>query len=199
ADLVLLLQSYKPDPERVARLRAEMEEPVPAGDDADLLAVAWHKKALAAAELQELELRGEFLGKALEYAPRAKGVAPSGLGSYPRVRTEYADNLAATKSVTAALDSFAAFVADNEKGPPNGFLIHAHCQMTSYYLHLGDIERARASHARAEAIYKQLAKRPPLALLLPGWSKQIEITRGFLLRREGRIEEEERAFRRGGA
>jgi CHAT domain-containing protein len=194
ADLVLLLQSYQPDPERIARLRAAMDEAVPAGDDADVLAVAWHKKALAAGELQELERRGEFLDKALGYARRATATAPNGLGGYMRVRSEFADSLAATRGITAALDSTAEFLAESEKGPPSGFLIHAHCQMTGYYLHLGDIERARASHAKAEAIFKQLARRKQAALNLPAWSKQIEQTRGFLLRREGRIDEEERAF-----
>ena len=193
ADLVLLLQSYKPDAERIARLTAEMEAAVPAGDD-DLLAAAWHKKALAAGELQELERRGEFLENALAHARRARGANPSGVGSYARVRTEYADNLAAIRSVTAALDSTAEFVAESEKGPPNGFLIHAHCQMAGYYLHLGDIERARASLANAEAIYRQLAGRKQAALNLPSWGKQIENTRGFLLRRQGRIEDEERAY-----
>lgn len=194
ADLVLLLQSYKPDPERIARLRAEMEEAVPAGADADLLAIAWHKKALAAGELQELERRSEFLEKAVDHARRARASNPSGMGGYARVRTEYADSLAATRGATAALDSFAGFIAENDKRPPNGFLIHAHCQMAMYYLHLGDIARARASLARAEAIFRELARRKQAALNLPGWSRQIENASGFLSRREGRIEEEERAY-----
>ncbi len=194
ADLVLLLQSYKPDLVRVSRLRAAMEEPVPATDDRGQLAIAWHTKALAAGELHEIERRGEFLAKAIDYARGVKSANPSGVGSYLRVRSEYADNLALATSVTAALDSFTEFVADLEKAPPNGFLIHAYCQMAGYYLHLGNIERARADLGKAEAIFKQLAQRQRAALNLPSWSKQIETMRGAVLRREGRIEEEERAF-----
>ena len=194
ADLVLLLQSYKPDPERIDRLRAAMEEPLPATDDRGRLAIAWHVKALAAGELHEVERRSEFLAKAMENARGVKAENPSGLGSYPRVRSEYADNLALATGVTAALDSFAEFAADLEKGPPNGFLIHAYCQMAGYYLHLGDVERARTTLAKAEAIFKQLAQRQRAALNLPSWSKQIETARGGILRREGRLEEEERVF-----
>ncbi len=194
ADLVLLLQSYKPDPERIDRLRAAMEEALPATDDRSRLAIAWHVKALAAGELHEVERRGEFLTKAMENARGIKAENPSGLGSFPRVRSEYADNLALATGVTAALDSFAEFAADLEKGPPNGFLIHAYCQMTGYYLHLGDVERARTTLAKAEAIFKQLAQRQRAALNLPSWSKQIETARGGILRREGRLEEEERVF-----
>jgi CHAT domain-containing protein len=194
ADLVLLLQSYKPDPERIDRLRAAMEEPLPATDDRGRLAIAWHVKALAAGELHEVERRSEFLAKAMENARGVKAENPSGLGSYPRVRSEYADNLALATGVTAALDSFAEFAADLEKGPPNGFLIHAYCQMAGYYLHLGDVERARTTLAKAEAIFKQLAQRQRAALNLPSWSRQIEVARGGVLRREGRLEEEERAF-----
>lgn len=195
ADLVLLLQSYKPDPARIARLRVDMEAAVPVADDPHALAIAWHKKALAAGELQEIEHQGEFLAKALDYARRARDVAPNGIGGYLRVRSEYADNLSVTKGVTTALDSFAEFVAELEKARPGGFLIHAYCQTADYYLHLGDIERARAAHAKAQAIFEQLARRPQAALNLPAWSKQIESTRGLILRREGRIDEEERAFR----
>ena len=194
ADLVLLLQSYKPDPERIDRLRAAMEEALPATDDRSRLAISWHVKALAAGELHEVERRGEFLTKAMENARGIKAENPSGLGSFPRVRSEYADNLALATGVTAALDSFAEFAADLEKGPPNGFLIHAYCQMTGYYLHLGDVERARTTLAKAEAIFKQLAQRQRAALNLPSWSKQIETARGGILRREGRLEEEERVF-----
>lgn len=194
ADLVLLLQSYKPDPERVTRLRAAMEEPVAATGDRGQLAIAWHTKALAAGELHEVERRGEFLARAIENARGIKSDNPGGLGSYLRVRSEYADNLALATGVTAALDSFVEFAADLEKGPPNGFLIHAYCQMAGYYLHLGDIERARAVLGKAEAIFRQLAQRQRAAPNLPGWSRQIEVARGGILRREGRLEEEERAF-----
>ena len=193
ADLVLLLQSYKPDPERIAKLRAEMDAALPATEDAGLLAAAWHRKALAAGELQEPERHGEFLAKSLEYARLARDSNPNGVGGYVRVRSEYADSLMATRGLTAALDSFAEFLAENEKGTPNGFTIHIHCRMTGYYLHLGDIERAKASHAKAEAIYKRLAQRQRAALHLPGWAKQIESSRGFLMRRQGRLEEEELA------
>jgi CHAT domain-containing protein len=194
ADLVLLLQSYKPDPERVARQKAEMNQAVPEGGEPNELAIAWHQKALAAAELQELERRGEFLAKALEYARGTKSPNPSGVGAYLRVRSEYADNLSATRGVIAALDSFAEFAAGMEKGPPNGFLLHAYCQMVGYFLHLGDLDRARAVLGQAEAVFKRLAVRQNAALNLPSWSKQIETARALILRREGRIEDEEHAL-----
>ena len=194
ADLILLLQSYKPDPERVARLKAEMDQTVPEAGEHNELAIAWHQKALAAAELQELERRGEFLAKALEYARGTKSPNPSGVGAYLRVRSEYADNLSATRGVIAALESFAEFAAGIEKGPPNGFLLHAYCQMVGYYLHLGDLDHARGSLARAEAVFKRLAARQNAALNLPSWSRQIETSRGLILRREGRLEDEERAL-----
>ena len=76
ADLVLLLQSYKPDPERIDRIRVEMEAVVPAGAEPGLLAAAWHQKALAAGELQELDRRNEFLAKSIEYARLATGGTP---------------------------------------------------------------------------------------------------------------------------
>ena len=50
------------------------------------------------------------------------------------------------------------------------------------------VARVAVDHAR------RVAGRKQAALNLPAWGKQIENTRGFLLRRQGRIEDEERAY-----
>jgi len=194
ADLVLLLQSYKPDSARIARIRAAMDEPLPATEDSAQLAAAWHRKALAAGELQEPERRGVFLEQALRRARLAPPANPNGIGGYARVRTEFADSLLATRGVTAALDSYAEFLAEDGKDVAPGFLIHANCQMVGYYLHLGDLARAKAAHARAETVFRRVSGRPQAALNLPGWARQIESTRGGILRSEGHLDDEERAY-----
>ena len=115
SDLVLLLQSYLPDQERVHKLREEMDTPVPGTEDGATLAIAWHKKATAAMELQDLEKASGFLEKALGYARDAKISNQNQLGGYRRVRFDYAATLWAAKGLSAAVDSFLEFVAEIEK------------------------------------------------------------------------------------
>lgn len=195
ADLVLLLQSYTPDPERIARQREAMEAPVAEGGTPVERASAWHAKALAAAELHDFEKRGEFLARALEPARANRSVAQNGLGGYLRIRSELAANLLPLRGATESLDSYAEFAAELEKGPLNGFVVHANCQMAGLHLHLGDLDRARAALARAESAFRVLSTRSGRALDLAGWSRQIEVARGGVLRREGRLDEEERTYR----
>ena len=195
ADLVLLLQSYTPDPERIAELRAAMEAPVPEAGTPAALAVAWHTKAVAASELHDFARRAEFLARALEAARGARELPPNNLGGYLRIRSELAGNLLPLRGATESLDSFVDFAAELDKGPLNGFVVHANCQISGLYQHLGDLDRAAAALAKAEAAFRQLSNRRGVALNLAGWSRQIEVARGNLLRRQGRIEDEERAFR----
>lgn len=195
ADLVLLLQSYKPDPQRIASLREAMLAPVPESGEAAEIAMAWHAKSVAAGELHEFDRRAEFLGRALEPARAAKGLAQNNLGGYLRIRSELADTLIQTRGAAEALDSYLEFAAELAKGPINGFVIHAQCQISGLYQHIGDMDRARKALATAEAAFAQLSARRGRALDLSGWSRQIEAARGGLLRREGQIDAEERAYR----
>ena len=195
ADLVLLLQSYKPDAERVARLRAEADAPVAEGLPPAEAARAWHSKAIAAEALQDFARRGQFIERAIGASRAAGRMPPSQLGGLLRLRSDLADNLLREQGATAALDSYLALARDIEKSPFAGFVIRTHVQLAKLYLAVGDLERARASLARAEAVFKQRSQSPEAAPNLVGWSRMIEVARGVVLRAEGRIDEEERTFR----
>jgi hypothetical protein len=135
ADLVLLLQSYKPDPQRIAKLKAGMEEGPPTTTDQGQLAVAWHKKAMAAEELQEVEQRGEFLKKALHYARQSNAIEATAVGGLLRLRSEYSGNLSATNNLTDSIDSFVALASDIEKqGRNQGLLIPIYHHMISWVI-----------------------------------------------------------------
>ena len=194
ADLVLLLRSYQPDLERVRQSRTDMDAPLPQTEDAADLAIAWHKKALSAEELQEFERRTEYLEKALPYARRAQ-LEEVALGGNMRVRFEYAMSLWFSKSVAASQDSMLEFMAELEKMqrlPP--LLLTTYFHIITNYIHLGDLDNAQLTLAKADALYRNLARRPQLAMRLPHFSQLIETARGFLLSREGKLDEAERAY-----
>lgn len=194
ADLVLLLRSYQPDLERARKVRADMEVALPQTDDAATLAIAWHKKAQAAEELQEVEKRTEYLEKALPYARRSQ-LDEQALGGYLRVRQEYAMSLWFSRSVAAAQDSELELVAELEKANrPPGFQISISFHVINNYVHLGDLDNARLALAKADRLMRTVRMRPQTALLLPHWSHLTETARGFLLHHEGRLDEAERAY-----
>lgn len=194
ADLVLLLRSYQPDLERTRKVRADMEAALPQTEDAATLAIAWHKKAQAAEELQEVEKRTEYLEKALAYSRRAQ-LDEQALGGYLRVRQEYAMSLWFTKSVAAAQESELELLAEMEKNQRlPGFQVSISFHVVTNYVHLGDLDNARLALAKADGLLRNLRMRPQAALSLPHWSHLTEMARGFLLSREGKLDEAERAY-----
>jgi CHAT domain-containing protein len=194
ADLVLLLRSYKPDQQRVTELRTLLDEPVPGeGAPADL-ARAWHKKALIAEELQQIEKRTEYLGNALPYARQAN-LEELALGGLQRIRFEYATSLWYSKSVAASQESTLELALELEKSqrlPP--LLLTLYFHVITNYVHMGDLDNARLALGKADALYRQLSRRPQLAMRLPHFSSLLETARGFVLLREGKLEEAERAY-----
>ncbi|MDZ4074270.1 MAG: CHAT domain-containing protein, partial [Hylemonella sp.] len=194
ADLVLLLRSYKPDQQRVNELRTLLEEPVPGeGAPADL-ARAWHKKALIAEELQQIEKRTEYLENALPYARQAN-LEELALGGLQRIRFEYATSLWYSKSVAASQESTLELALELEKSqrlPP--LLLTLYFHVITNYVHLGDLDSARLALGKADALYRQLSRRPQLAMRLPHFSSLLETARGFVLLREGKLDEAERAY-----
>lgn len=194
ADLVLLLRSYQPDLERTRALRAALQAPVATPQEPAELARAWHQKALAAEELQDVDKRTEYLHQALAYAQQAQ-LDPLALGGAIRVRLEYANSLWFSKSVAASQASLLELVAELQKQPRAGpLLLTSYFHVIANYVHLGDLDSARSALARADQLYRNLATRPQLALRLPHFQQLIETARGFLLAHEGRLDEAERAY-----
>ncbi|MFN4351426.1 MAG: hypothetical protein ACK4F6_11525, partial [Hylemonella sp.] len=193
ADLVLLLRSYKPDPQRVNELRTLLDEPVPSeGTPADL-ARAWHKKSLIAEELQQVEKRTEYLEKALPYSQQSQ-LDPMALGGITRVRFDHAVSLWYSRSVAASQDSVLALASDLQREQQGPLLLTLSFHIISNYVHLGDLENARNAQGRADQLYRNLSSRPRLSARLPHFQQLLETARGFLLTHEGRLDEAERAY-----
>ncbi len=193
ADVVLLLRSYQPDTERIRTVRAAMDAAVPAGSDPVELARAWHKKALAAEDLQEFEKRTTFLEQALVYAQQTQ-LEPQALGGPVRVRFEHAISLWFSRSVAASQEKMLVLAEDLQKAQQGPLLLTSYFHIIANYVHLGDLENARNAMSRADQIYRTLSNRPRLASRLPHFQQLLETARGFLLTHEGRLDEAERSY-----
>lgn len=195
-DLTLALQSYGPDAERVRRLRQQMEVEVPPGLDPARAAFLWHTKANAAEELQEVDLRVQFLQQALSYASQLGDTGDGRMGSLRRIRSEWASALRPARGITASLDAQLVFAAELEGSTEQnlGWLVGVYAQIGQAYLQLGHLEQARAYLNRLTLALERLRNRRGAELRMPQWQRQTESLRGDILRAEGRLQEAEMAF-----
>lgn len=195
ADLVLLLQSYKPDVARIQKLRQEMDAAVPAVTDPSELAIAWHKKSIAADELQESDSRAVFLETAIGFAQQSTKSDQAELGGLIRLRFDQVASLATSQGLTAQIDAAVALADEIQASGQNlGFVMDLYGRLAIAYAQIGDIQSARAALEKMESIFRTLATRKKAILKVPNWADKLEGTRGFLLNNEGKLDEAERAY-----
>jgi CHAT domain-containing protein/tetratricopeptide (TPR) repeat protein len=193
ADLVLLLQSYKPDLARVQRLRADMLTEPAATADAATLAVTWHKKALAAEELQEVELRQQYLATAIDYAQKANGTNLTDVGGLVRLKVEFSGHQSKAVGITAMLDGSLQLAQELEgTNQAPGQLIGIYQKIINGYVHLGDVSAARQVLTKMENLLNRLASKRGRALYVSLWTNKVESSRAVILMNEGKPAEAER-------
>lgn len=195
-DLTTLLKSYRPDAQRIARLRSVLEAPLAPGQGAAQMAVALHTQANAAEELQEVELRVQLLEAALGHANQVPDAADGQVGGKRRIRFELAAALRPAQGVAASLDSCLAFASDLEssKDQSLGWLVGLYQHIAKNYVLLGDVDKARSYLGRLDQALVQLGRRKGNALRMPNWQRQAESIRGEVLLAQGRLGEAESAF-----
>jgi CHAT domain-containing protein len=195
-DLLLLLKSYQPDVARIHKLREELARPVPESGIPAELALAWHSKAIVAEQLQEVELRHDYLTKALQYARAAQGDSSGAMGSYLRIRYELAGAKRSAKGIIAALDSYLEFAReiDNRGAHTRGWQFNIAEKLASGYMQLGDLENAKKSLSQMQSIFNVLINQRGKALHVTRWQQHLEATRGQLLHAQGREVESERSM-----
>lgn len=196
SDLTLLLQSYRPDAQRVTQLRKELDAPAPVGLDAARMAVMLHNKANAAEELQEVGLRVSLLEEALTYANQVSDGAEGQIGGKIRLRQEICSALRPARGVAASLDSCLAAASEMEARREQnlGFLVGVYRNVAQNYVNLGDLENARVYLGRIDQAVTQLARRPGNAVRMPNWLRQAESLRGDILAGQGKLSDAEAAY-----
>src|SRR5262249_26937054 len=151
-DITQLLDQYKPDPQRLARLRTALQAEPPASNDPAVLARFYHQRANAAEALGLARQRLDDLEKALPYAQRAKLPATSLGGDERRIVAELA-NTWGTFDYRKAIEYSERSLA-NPKFDVGYFLADT-TRIAKTYTALGDFAAAEKLIARAEERLKQ--------------------------------------------
>lgn len=194
ADVVQLLRSYRPDIERVTRLRAEMTAPVPPQGDPVDLAQAWHRKAIAAENLGEVQARHEHLLRALPYAEKSpSAVSMNEIGSLMRVREELAYATRDAIGFGAGVDAAVQFLGHYKI--EHGAVVSMRASgLANAYMGLGDMDRAQEALASAAGSANALMRSPASAYYSSIWWTVIEFARGRLLLQQGKAQESVRTL-----
>lgn len=198
ADIIAVVEQYKPDADRLRLIRQAYEQPPPATDDPATLAKWYNEHARLAQQLGELQQRTADLEQALVYAQRAENADKSGraIGSLLRVRGEYAASLWATRGVRASLDATRELLKDVSPTNNLNWYLWANAeQLVSAYNLIGDIDAARGALQAAEAAYNGALKRFPRSPAQHHWRTEIEHARGNIAMATGRYAEAEAAYR----
>lgn len=196
ADLVLLLQSYKPDLAKTKRYVDEMEAKIVETNDAVDMARAWHKKAIAAEQLGAQELRYNYLLKAENYALKVPGAsARDDIGWSLRIRQEIAGTTAAVRGVGEGIDALESFLNEGRSMPNNqGILIGPACQLVDLFIQMGDLDKAAVSIRDLNNSAQRMRSNRGAVYYSSNWFAQIEKARGNLLMAQGKYDDAERSF-----
>ena len=151
-DITQLLDQYKPDPQRLARLMAAVDEEPPAGDYPAVLARFYHERSRAAEALGQERQRLDDLEKALPYAQRAKLAATSLGGDERRIVGELA--------ATWGKFDYHKAIEYSERSLANpkfdmGYFLGSTSRIADIYTTLGDFASAEKFIARAEERLKR--------------------------------------------
>lgn len=195
ADILAIVEQYKPDAEKLRQTRLAYEQAPPATDDPAILARWYNEHARLAQELGEVHQRSADLEQAIAHAQRA---APQGkgIGSLPRIRTEYVSSLWASRGVRATLDATHELLKDIDPRTDPGRFIWANTdQLVSAYSLIGNLDAARQALAAAEAVSARVLKRVPDTPWKHAWRGQIENARASIAMTSGRHDEAESLFR----
>ncbi len=194
ADVVLLLKSYKPDTAKTERLRAEFNKPVPETGYAVDQAQLWHRKAIVADELGETQARYAMLNKALAYAEQSAGSSSlNEIGSLLRVRQDLARTTAQTLGLGAGIDAIEKFLADYSDSN-GGATIGPGAGLSSLYLTVGDIDRAKQTLDKMNSVMNIMRIRPRALGYVSTWITFLEQARGNLQLAQGKNEEAVRTY-----
>jgi CHAT domain-containing protein len=187
ADIQAMLDQFKPDPARVARLRAELEKKPPAGGDSVDMMRFHERRAALEAELGMGEERVADMREALKFAQ----------GSGDRER--HVPPLAAAEmqqgNFSTAAQLYEGLLATMQGRP--GPSIVANLILSRIYSFQGDTQRMQVAFRRGDAVFEKVRNAPAFPRAnVPRFSAMREFARGDLLIAEGKLAESEAALRK---
>ncbi|MEI6300810.1 MAG: CHAT domain-containing tetratricopeptide repeat protein [Betaproteobacteria bacterium] len=188
ADIVKVLDHYKPDPAAAAKSREEAAAQPPPSTDRLTLLRFYVERARAAAKIGNTTQQIADLRTAREHMQRSESYSMFAL-----------QELASAESIggnivnaSAMLDELLAQVPSNM----GGFPIGTHSFAATIYASSGDFEAARKSLAASESTLRTMSNSPASQYQRYNWSSLVERARAEVFFSEGKFIEAEASFRK---
>ena len=185
ADILKVLDHYKPDPAAVAKAQAELAQQPPAGADSVTLRDFHIARSRAAEKLGLFSESAASLREAIKH-----------FNERDPNRLQVMRQLATTEAVAGnPAESLKLNEEVVRRGRPGaGFIIAAHQHNAQVLANLGDAEGSERAAARAEEAYRAAQQTPGVKLNLYNWQALVERARSDALRARGKYAEAEKAM-----
>jgi CHAT domain-containing protein/tetratricopeptide (TPR) repeat protein len=197
ADITAILDSEKPDPAKIAKLKADADAGPPKGAAGTKLAQFYYDRANARALLARNQEALADAQEALKAATEPRQVT--------RIRQFIGQQHRAVGDLRAALAAFQAIVRDGDQPGRRGSMINASRHMAQTFVRLGDIPQADAYARRVAALVQEARGSPhpswraTYAVYGSAWESDADAMRGLVFESRGQYREAEMAYRRAAA
>jgi tetratricopeptide (TPR) repeat protein len=200
-DVAAILDQEKPDPEKIASLKADADKTPPPNASQEALAKFYYERAQAHAALSQFENAISDAGQAIELGKGA--VENAVLARYRQFLVTQYWQLGEPKKGLQILLTWAREA--DIPGPQRGQLPGVYAAICLMYLQIGDLRQVEAYARRAAAIFEEArtSPRPGWRAAFPlyrnVWESSVQVSRAFALKGRGRFREAEDAFARAEA
>jgi len=188
ADVVKILDHYKPDPAVAAKSREEAAAQPPASTDRLTLLRFYVQRARAAAKIGNTTQQITDLRTARQYMVRSEEDSLRPLGELANAES-IGGNIVNTSVI---LDEILGQIPDNLSGMVVGMNSFA----ATIYAGNGNFEAARKALAASESQFQSISGGRNAAIYRYNWSSQVERARAEVFASEGKFVEAEAAFRK---
>jgi CHAT domain-containing protein len=194
-DITAIIDSEKPDPERIAELRAAADAPIPTKGTNEKLARAYYERGNARAELGRLSEAIADGEKAIEVS---RGISANQRG---RLEQFLGLQYAAAGDPTKALEIFQRQIRVANAPGAKGFLFGGYRQIARFLIQMGDITQAEAYLRRSQALIQEARTsglpgwRSSYAALGQSWESDVESLRAIIFEARGQYREAEKSYR----
>jgi CHAT domain-containing protein len=184
ADITAILDQEKPDPSRLAKLKAAADASPPANADAVALAHFHSNRGNIRAELGRLN---DAIADGERAVALAEGkVAPAVVSTF---RNFVALQYIFAGELRKAKDAFLKMVEEGERSGQGGYLFNAHRHLAVIELQMGNFARAQDHVDALEALWKRARSTRGYQYNASTWESNVVEARARLLEARGELEE----------
>ena len=188
ADIVKVLEQFKPDPAKADAARALLAQSSPETEDRKALFQHHLRRGMAARALGDDTGAIPDLRKARELAPAGEPAVISLMQALAGSEFRAGNALTALQLMRERLN---LIPRDRQ-----GAIMNHEGFASMFYSLLGDFDSARSSLRNAEATFSQLARSPNIRYYRHEWTSGLEMARGNVFLAEGKLPESEAALRK---